>query len=60
MEFVGPCKRCMIITVDPDNAKRDASLHKTVIKENNNKFGVYASVIKKGDIHVDNDIHLLD
>jgi uncharacterized protein len=60
MEFVGHCKRCMIITVDPENAERDSSLHKTVIKENNNNFGVYASVIKTGDIHVDDEVHLLD
>ena len=60
LEFVGHCKRCMIITVDPDNAERDPSLHKTVIKENNNHFGIYASVIKTGDIHVDDEVHLLD
>ncbi|SEU04960.1 hypothetical protein SAMN05421676_11616 [Salinibacillus kushneri] len=60
MEFVGHCKRCMIITVNPENAERDSSLHKTVIKERNNNFGVYASVIKKGDIKVDDEVHLLD
>ncbi len=60
VEFVGHCERCMIITVDPDHAERDPSLHKTVIKERNNRFGVYASVIKTGDIHVDDEIHLLD
>ncbi|MDC3411936.1 MOSC domain-containing protein [Aquibacillus sp. 3ASR75-11] len=56
MEFVGHCKRCMIITVNPDNAERDSGLHKTIIKENNNIFGVYASVIKKGDIHVGDEV----
>ncbi|WP_407271144.1 MOSC domain-containing protein [Radiobacillus sp. PE A8.2] len=60
MEFVGHCVRCMIITVDPENAERDSSLHKTIIKENNNNFGVYASVIKTGDVHVDDEVHLLD
>lgn len=60
MEFVGHCKRCLIITVNPDNAERDASLHKTVIKERKNNFGVYASVIKTGDIQVDDEVHLLD
>ncbi|WP_138418416.1 MOSC domain-containing protein [Aquibacillus sediminis] len=60
IELVGHCKRCMIITVDPDNAQRDKSLHKTVIKERKNNFGVYASVIKTGDIHVNDEIHLLD
>ncbi|MFC7063827.1 MOSC domain-containing protein [Halobacillus seohaensis] len=59
LEFVGHCKRCMIITVNPDSAERDSSLHKTVIKERNNNFGVYASVIKTGDIQVDDEVHLL-
>lgn len=60
IQLVGHCKRCMIITVNPDNAERDSSLHKTVIKERKNNFGVYASVIKTGDIHVDDEVHLLD
>ncbi|MBU8906312.1 MOSC domain-containing protein [Desertibacillus haloalkaliphilus] len=60
VEFVGHCKRCMIITVNPDSAEKDSSLHQTVIKERNNNFGVYASVIKTGDIHVGDDVHLLD
>lgn len=60
LKFVGHCKRCMIITVHPENAKRDASLHKTLIKENNNHFGIYASVIKTGDIQVGDDIYFLD
>ena len=60
IELVGHCKRCMIITVDPDNAERDPSLHKTIIKERNSNFGVYASVIKTGDIHVGDEVHLLD
>jgi len=50
----------MIITVDPGNAERDSSLHKTLIKERNNNFGVYASVIKTGDIQLDDEVHLLD
>ncbi|WP_102348789.1 MOSC domain-containing protein [Bacillus sp. Marseille-P3661] len=60
MKFVGHCKRCMIITVNPDSAERDPSLHKTVIKERNSNFGVYASVLKTGDIHVGDEICLLD
>ncbi|PMC34434.1 MOSC domain-containing protein [Bacillus sp. UMB0899] len=60
MKFVEYCKRCMIITVNPENAERDPSLHRTVIKERNNIFGVYASVVKTGDIHVGDEIHLLD
>jgi uncharacterized protein len=60
IQLVAHCERCMIITVDPDNAERDSSLHKTLIKERNNNFGVYASVIKTGDIQVNDEVHLLD
>ncbi|MFJ7364126.1 MOSC domain-containing protein [Peribacillus frigoritolerans] len=60
IQLVGHCKRCMIITVNPDNAERDSSLHKTLIKERNNNFGVYASVINTGDIHVDDEVQLLE
>lgn len=59
IELKRHCKRCMIITVNPDDAKRDPSLHKTVISERNNYFGVYASVIKPGEINVDDEVHLL-
>lgn len=60
MEFVGHCKRCMYITVHPDTAERDPSIHKVLIRENNNHFGVYASVLKTGDIHAGDEIHFLD
>lgn len=54
------CERCMIITVDPDSAERNASLLKTIVKERNNFFGVYASVVKTGDIQVGDDVFLID
>ncbi|MCM3411829.1 MOSC domain-containing protein [Metabacillus litoralis] len=60
IELVNHCKRCMIITVNPDNAERDPSLHKTLIKERKNNFGVYASVIKTGEINVGDEVVLLE
>ncbi len=60
LKCVDHCERCMIITVAPDNAKRDPALHRTVIKERNNIFGVYASVIKTGNIQVNDEVQLLD
>ncbi|WP_282156020.1 MOSC domain-containing protein [Cytobacillus gottheilii] len=58
IELVRYCKRCMIITVDPVSGERDPSIHKTVIKERNNHFGVYASVLKTGSIQVGDEVHL--
>ncbi|SEM50310.1 hypothetical protein SAMN05192533_103165 [Mesobacillus persicus] len=60
IELVGYCPRCMIITVDPDDAQRNPSLLKTLVKERKSNFGVYASVIKTGDICVDDEVILLD
>lgn len=60
IELKTHCERCMIITVDPENAERDATLLKTVVKERNNYFGVYASVIKTGEIHVGDEVFLLE
>ncbi|WP_042354331.1 MOSC domain-containing protein [Bacillus rubiinfantis] len=54
------CERCMIITVDPEDAYRDPSLLKTVAGERKNYFGVYATVLKTGKIHAGDEVHLLD
>jgi uncharacterized protein YcbX len=55
-----PCERCMIITVNPDNGERDTSLLKTVALERDNQFGVYASVVKTGDINIGDKVYLLE
>ncbi|RFU70473.1 MOSC domain-containing protein [Peribacillus saganii] len=53
------CERCMIITVNPGDAKKDMSLLRTVALERDNYFGVYASVIKAGDIHAGDKVVLV-
>ncbi|MBM7602642.1 uncharacterized protein YcbX [Metabacillus crassostreae] len=60
IELKRHCERCMIITVNPESAEQDPTLHKKVISERNNFFGVYASVIKTGEIHVGDEVVLLD
>lgn len=60
IELKRHCERCMIITVNPESAERDATLLKTVVKERSNYFGVYASVIKTGEIHVGDEVILLE
>jgi uncharacterized protein YcbX len=46
------CKRCSMITIDPDTLERDVSLLKKVNEQMNLNFGVYASVRKTGRINV--------
>lgn len=60
IELKRNCERCMIITVNPESADRDSALLKTVVKERDNFFGVYASVIKTGEIHVGDELFLLE
>ncbi|MCM3338464.1 MOSC domain-containing protein [Paenibacillus sp. MER TA 81-3] len=59
LELNSLCERCMIITVDPDSGERDASLLKTVVQERSSNFGVYASVLKTGDIEAGQPIYLI-
>jgi uncharacterized protein len=54
------CERCIIITINPENAEQDSSLLKTLVQQRNNHFGVYASVIKTGEIHVGDEVFLLE
>ncbi|MFB7641279.1 MOSC domain-containing protein [Peribacillus butanolivorans] len=60
LEIKRHCERCMIITVDPTDSKRDTSLLKTVVKERKNHFGVYASVIRTGEISLGDQVFLKD
>ncbi|GIP46356.1 molybdenum cofactor sulfurase [Paenibacillus sp. J45TS6] len=55
-----PCKRCSIINIDPENAKRDPSLLKKVVTERNNQFGIYASVLRTGIVTEGDEVTLLD
>lgn len=60
LEVKKHCERCMIITVDPKDANRDMTLLKTVVKERDNHFGVYASVIKPGEVEAGQQVWLIE
>lgn len=53
------CERCVMITMDPDNQAKDPSLHKKVHQAFENRFGVYASVIKPGKIRLGDQVTLV-
>lgn len=53
-----PCERCMIVTVDPKDASRDPSLLRTLVKERDSCFGVYAAVIRPGVLEVGQQVFL--
>lgn len=54
------CERCVMITTDPDTLERDSSLLKTVYKELNQQFGVYASVITPGEVRLGDHVVMLE
>ena len=53
-------KRCVMVNFDPDTARSDANVMKTVIKLNENNAGVYGTVTKIGEIIVGQKIYLAD
>ena len=51
--------RCMMINLDPETAKQDARVMKTVTRLNKNNAGVYATVVRCGTIRVGDPVHLV-
>ena len=50
--------RCMMLNLDPDTARQDARVLKTVVAQNGNNAGVYATVVHTGKIHVGQPVSL--
>lgn len=51
--------RCMMINLDPDTAKQDARVMKTVVRLSKNYAGVYATVLRSGVIRVGDRVSLV-
>jgi hypothetical protein len=45
-------ERCVMINLDPDTAERDSEVMKTVVRMNENCAGVYATVVRMGELRV--------
>ncbi|WP_202407277.1 MOSC domain-containing protein [Pseudalkalibacillus hwajinpoensis] len=60
IQFVKPCERCMIITVDPKTGEKQPELLKKIAQEHENFFGMYARVIQAGNISTNDKVWLLD
>ncbi|HJQ36243.1 MAG TPA: MOSC N-terminal beta barrel domain-containing protein [Thermoanaerobaculia bacterium] len=50
--------RCMMVNLDPDTAKQDARVMKTVVGLNANLAGVYGTVIQTGTVHLGQTVYL--
>ena len=52
-------ERCVMVNLDPETAKQDARVMKTVVRLNGNHAGVYATVVRCGTIRVADRVTLL-
>lgn len=52
-----PIERCVMITIDPDTAERDAAVMRTVAQRFDNQVGEYASVLAPGPIRLGDEVY---
>jgi uncharacterized protein len=52
--------RCMMINLDPDSARQDPRVLKSVVRQNHNIAGVYGSVLRAGTLAVGQDVFLIE
>ena len=50
--------RCVMLNLDPDTAKQDARIMKTVVRLNGNDAGVYGTVVRTGTIRTGDRVNL--
>jgi len=51
-------KRCMMISLDPVNAKPNPAILRCVVQQHNNSAGVYAAVITPGEVRIGDTVSL--
>lgn len=51
--------RCMMINLDPDTARQDGRVLKTVVGQNEGNAGIYGTVVHPGTIHVGQAVSLV-
>ncbi len=52
-------ERCMMINLDPDTARQDARVMKTVVRMNQNNAGIYATVVRQGTVKIGDLVRLV-
>jgi len=59
LEITEPCPRCVMTTLPQGDLPNDIGILKTAAQKNNAFVGVYASVVKGGMVHCDDEINLM-
>jgi hypothetical protein len=52
-------ERCVMVNIDPDTARQDPRVLKTVVRLNGTNAGVYATVVQTGTIRAGDAVHLV-
>ena len=52
-------ERCVMMNLDPETAKQDARVMKTVVRLNGNHAGVYGTVVRTGTLRVGDRVRLV-
>jgi len=45
-------ERCVMVNFDPDTAERDSNVMKTIVRLSENYAGVYATVVREGELRI--------
>ncbi len=59
LKITEPCPRCVMTTLSQGDLPNDIGILRTAAQNNNAHVGVYASVIKGGTIHCDDEINIV-
>ena len=61
IEFVAPCPRCVMVTRDIDESiPADRGVLRTIVRELDQNFGVYATVAEHGTVNVGDELRFVD
>nr|WP_233129798.1 MOSC domain-containing protein [Domibacillus epiphyticus] len=58
LKILQPTPRCVMTTLAQGDLPKDPNVLKSIVKNNAGSFGVYASVVKTGEIRTGDSIHL--
>ncbi|WP_082091485.1 MOSC domain-containing protein [Domibacillus tundrae] len=58
LKILQPTQRCLMTTLAQGDLPKDPNVLKSIVKNNAGSFGVYASVVKNGEIRTGDSIHI--
>jgi MOSC domain-containing protein len=60
IEVVTGCPRCVMVTQAIDDVPQDHRVMRTLVRETQHTAGIYASVVEEGEVHVGDEVEILD